>query len=50
MFTQQKGDYRLEGNHLYKKQGNAFIHVMIVPPGVKGINKAIALYERGECR
>lgn len=48
MYQQVKGDYRMIGRSLYRKQGGAFVHVAIVPPRVKGIDAAVAWYERGE--
>lgn len=45
MYSQLSEKYRMTGRSLYRRQGNAFIHVAIVPPGIKGLTRAVKWYE-----
>lgn len=37
--------YRKQGNHLYKLQGNAYVHCANLPLGIKSLAAAIRWHE-----
>ena len=45
MKTHTYGNYRSEGNHLFEKNGDVFIHVF-QEAGTTGLNRLVAAYKR----
>ncbi|BCP56236.1 hypothetical protein K32_48530 [Kaistia sp. 32K] len=48
MHAQLSANYRLIGHSLYRKSGNAFMHVAIVPVNRRLLHQAIAWFEAQE--